>query len=159
MHSAKVHVPKYLIATVLLLSLSIIPLKHSSTLASNNSTNIIDQRMQLFKQSEKSIRAIRHYIKAGEIDLAANETEFHIKWSTEMHDYFPVGSQASTNNISKASGDIWNNWEKFINYKLEYQKKAEALKVALKLQDDGLVKQSFFDMASACKSCHQSFRN
>lgn len=159
MHSAKVHVPKYLIATVLLLSLSIIPLKYSSTLASNNSTNIIDQRMQLFKQSEKSIRAIRHYIKAGEIDLAANETEFHIKWSTEMHNYFPVGSQASTNNISKASGDIWNNWEKFINYKLEYQKKAEALKVALKLQDDGLVKQSFFDMASACKSCHQSFRN
>ena len=159
MHSAKVHVPKYLIATVLLLSLSIIPLKHSSTLASNNSTNIIDQRMQLFKQSEKSIRAIRHYIKAGEIDLAANEIEFHIQWSTEMHDYFPVGSQASVSNNSRAAGDIWNNWEKFLNYKLEYQKKAEALKVALKLQDDGLVKQSFFDMASACKSCHQSFRN
>ena len=159
MHSANVHMSKYLIATFLLLSLSIVPLKYSSILASNNSTNIIDQRMQLFKQSEKSIRAIRQYIKSGEIDLAANETEFHIKWSTEMHDYFPVGSQASTNNISKAAGDIWNNWEKFINYKLEYQKKAEALKVALQLQDDGLVKQSFVDMASACKSCHQSFRN
>ena len=159
MQIAKIHLSKYLIATVLLLSLSIIPLKYSSTLASNNSTNIIDQRMQLFKQSEKSLRTIRQYIKAGEIDLAANEIQFHIKWSTEMHDYFPVGSQASVSNTSRAAGDIWNNWEKFLNYKLEYQKKAEALKFALQLQDEGLVKQSFVDMASACKSCHQSFRN
>ena len=97
---------------------------YSSTLASNNSTNVIDQRMQLFKQSEKSIRAIRHYIKAGEIELAAKETEFHIKWATEMHDYFPVGSQASINDNSKASGDIWNDWEKFLSYKSEYQKAA-----------------------------------
>ena len=82
MQSAKVHVSKYLIGTVLLLSLSIVPLKYSSTLASNNSTNIIDQRMQLFKQSEKSLSTIRQYIKAGEIDLAANEIQFHIKWST-----------------------------------------------------------------------------
>ena len=159
MHSAKVHVPKYLIATVLLLSLSIIPLKHSSTLASNNSTNIIDQRMQLFKQSEKSIRAIRHYIKAGEIELAAKETEFHIRWATKMHDYFPVGSQAAVNNNSKAGGDIWNDWEKFLSYKSEYQKEAEALKVALLLKDEAMIKQSFVAMASTCKSCHQSFRN
>ena len=159
MQIAKIHLSKYLIAIVLLLSLLIIPLMYSSTLASNNSTNVIDQRMQLFKQSEQSIRAIRHYIKAGEIDLAANEIEFHIQWSTEMHDYFPVGSQASVSNNSRAAGDIWNNWEKFLNYKLEYQKKAEALKFALQLQDDGLVRQSFMDMASACKSCHQSFRN
>ena len=128
MQIAKIHLSKYLIAIVLLLSLLIIPLMYSSTLASNNSTNVIDQRMQLFKQSEKSIRAIRHYIKAGEIDLAANEIEFHIQWSTEMHDYFPVGSQASVSNNSRAAGDIWNNWEKFLNYKLEYQKKQKHLK-------------------------------
>jgi cytochrome c556 len=120
---------------------------------------MLDQRMQLFKQSGKSIKAISSHIKAGEIELAAKETEFHIKWATEMHDYFPVGSQASISNNSKAGGDIWNDWEKFLSYKLEYQKEAEALKSALLLKNEATKKQSFVAMASACKSCHQSFRN
>ena len=58
---------------------------------------------------------IRHYIQAGEIDIATNEIEFHIQWSNEIHDYFPVGSQASVNNKSRAAGNIWNNWQKFLN--------------------------------------------
>ena len=148
-----------LIAAVWLLSLTILPAEYSSTFASDNLTNIIDQRMQLFKQSGKSIKAISSHIKAGEIELAAKETEFHIKWATEMHDYFPVGSQASIINNSKASGDIWNDWEKFLSYKSEYQKEAEALKSALLLKNEATIKQSFVAMASACKSCHQSFRN
>ena len=148
-----------LIAAVWLLSLIILPAEHSSTFASDNLTNIIDQRMQLFKQSGKSIKVISSHIKAGEIELAAKETEFHIKWATEMHDYFPVGSQASISNNSKAGGDIWNDWEKFLSYKSEYQKEAEALKSALLLKNEATIGQSFVAMASACKSCHQSFRN
>ena len=148
-----------LIAAVWLLSLTILPTEYSSTFASENLTNIIEQRMQLFKQSGKSIKVISSHIKAGEIELAAKETEFHIKWATEMHDYFPVGSQASIKNNSKAGGDIWNDWEKFLSYKSEYQKEAEALKSALLLKNEATIKQSFIAMASACKSCHQSFRN
>ena len=115
--------------------------------------------MQLFKQSGKSIKAISSHIKAGEIELAAKETEFHIRWATKMHDYFLVGSQASIHNNSKAGGDIWNDWEKFLSYKSEYQKEAEALKSALLLKNEATIKESFVAMASACKSCHQSFRN
>ena len=159
MNFVKVLLSKGLIAAVWLLSLTILPAEYFSTFASDNLTSIIDQRMQLFKQSGKSIKAISSHIKAGEIELAANETEFHIKWATKMHDYFPVGSQASINNNSKAGGDIWNDWEKFLSYKSEYQKEAEALKVALLLKDEAMIKQSFVAMASACKSCHQSFRN
>ena len=159
MNFLKVPLSKGLIAAVWLLSLAIFPAEHSSTFASDNLTNIIDQRMQLFKQSGKSIKVISSYIKAGEIELAAKETEFHIKWATKMHDYFPVGSQASIKNNSKAGGDIWNDWEKFLSYKSEYQKEAEALKVALLLKDEAMIKQSFVAMASACKNCHQSFRN
>ena len=155
----KVLLSKGLIAAVWLLSLTTLPAVYSSTFASDNLTSIIDQRMQLFKQSGKSIKAISSHIKAGEIELAAKETEFHIKWATKMHDYFPVGSQASIKNNSKAGGDIWNDWEKFLSYKSEYQKEAEALKVALLLKDEAMIKQSFVAMASACKSCHQSFRN
>lgn len=159
MNFVKGPLSKGLIAAVWLLSLTTLPAVYSSTFASDNLTSIIDQRMQLFKQSGKSIKAISSHIKAGEIELAANETEFHIKWATKMHDYFPVGSQASINNNSKAGGDIWNDWEKFLSYKSEYQKEAEALKVALLLKDEAMIKQSFVAMASACKSCHQSFRN
>ena len=159
MNFVKVPLSKGLIKLVWLLSLTILPAEYSSTFASGNLTSIIDQRMQLFKQSEKSIKAISSHIKAGEIELAAKETEFHIKWATEMHDYFPVGSQASIKNNSKAGGDIWNDWEKFLSYKSEYQKEAEALKVALLMKDEAMIKQSFVAMASACKSCHQSFRN
>ena len=150
---------KGLIAAVWLLSLTTLPAVYSSTFASDNLTNIIDQRMQLFKQSGKSIKAISSHIKAGEIELAAKETEFHIRWATKMHDYFPVGSQASIHNNSKAGGDIWNDWEKFLSYKSEYQKEAEALKSALLLKNEATIKESFVAMASACKSCHQSFRN
>ena len=110
--------------------------------------------MQLFKQSGKSIKAIRFHINAGEIELAANETEFHIKWAIKMHDYFLVGSQASINNNSKAGGDIWNDWEKILSYKSEYQKEAEALKAALLSKDKAIIKQRFVAMASACKSFH-----
>lgn len=150
---------KALVAAVWLLSLTILHAKYFSTSASDNLTNIIDQRIQLFKQSGKSIRAINIHIKAGEIELAANETEFHITWATEMHDYFPVGSQASINNNSKASGDIWNNWEKFLSIKSKYQIEAKALKAALLAKDKAIIKQSFLAIASTCKSCHQSFRN
>ena len=148
-----------LIAAVWLLSLTTLPAVYSSTFALDNLTSIIDQRMQLFKQSGKSIKVISSHIKAGEVELAAKETEFHIRWATKMHDYFPVGSQAAVNNNSKAGGDIWNDWEKFLSYKSEYQKEAEALKVALLLKDEAMIKQSFVAMASACKSCHKSFRN
>lgn len=159
MNFVKGPLSKDLIAAVWLLSLTTLPAVYSSTFASDNLTSIIDQRMQLFKQSGKSIKAISSHIKAGEIELAAKETEFHIKWATEMHNYFPVGSQASIKNNSKAGGDIWNDWEKFLSYKSEYQKEAEALKVAFLLKDEAMIKQSFVAMASACKSCHQSFRN
>ena len=159
MNFVKGPLSKDLIAAVWLLSLTTLPAVYSSTFASDNLTSIIDQRMQLFKQSGKSIKAISSHIKAGEIELATKETEFHIKWATEMHDYFPVGSQASIKNNSKAGGDIWNDWEKFLSYKSEYQKEAEALKVAFLLKDEAMIKQSFVAMASACKSCHQSFRN
>ena len=159
MNFVKFPLAKGLIAAVWLLSLTIFPAEYSSTFASDNLTNIIDQRMQLFKQSGKSIKAISFHIKAGEIELATKETKFHIRWATKMHDYFPVGSQASLNNNSKASGDIWNDWEKFLSYKSEYQKQAKALKSALLLKNKETIKESFVAMASACKSCHQSFRN
>tara|TARA_B110000971_G_C19675819_1_gene348777 strand:- start:176 stop:457 length:282 start_codon:yes stop_codon:yes gene_type:complete len=85
--------------------------------------------MQLFKQSGKSIKAIRFHINAGEIELAANETEFHIKWAIKMHDYFLFGSQASINNNSKAGGDIWNDWEKFLVTNQNIKKKRRRLKL------------------------------
>ena len=159
MNFVKGPLSKGLIAAVWLLSLTTLPAVYSSTFALDNLTSIIDQRMQLFKQSGKSIKAISSHIKAGEIELAAKETEFHIKWATKMHDYFPVGSQASIHNNSKAGGDIWNDWEKFLSYKSEYQKEAEALKRALILENEATIKQSFVAMASASKNCHQSFRN
>lgn len=67
-----------LVVALWFLSLTILPNENSSTLASANQISIIDQRMQLFKQSAKSIKEIKLHIKAGEIELATNKTEFHI---------------------------------------------------------------------------------
>ena len=105
------------------------------------------------------MKALREAIKTEDLSGAQKAVNFHIDWSGKLISYFPSESGASMNNNSDASGDIWEDFERFQKMNLDYAQATSRLNSALVLSDFELASKNFFSMAKACKDCHETFRN
>jgi cytochrome c556 len=76
-----------------------------------------------------------------------------------MLSYFPKGSEASIDNHSSASGDIWDNFQYF--EKLVNDKQVGIGQIILSAQnkDNAQVVDAIRQITNTCNSCHQQFRN
>ena len=130
-----------------------------STVSPLASGDVIRDRQLNFKLSKKSMKALREAIKTEDLSGAQKAVNFHIDWSGKLISYFPPESGASMNNNSDASGDIWEDFERFQKMNLDYAQATSRLNSALVLSDFELASKNFFSMAKACKACHETFRN
>jgi len=81
------------------------------------------------------------------------------KWASEMHKYFPKGSEASTSNKSEASDNIWTDSEGFKKAIKKFEiSSAKLIKISQNKNIDDTV-SSFREVAASCKGCHKQFRN
>ena len=85
----------------------------------------------MFKTSGKNIKKLNKHIRAGDINEAIHLIDFHVMWSEEMHLLFPIGSEASTSNVSDASLDIWTVSAEFKNSVRRHNMSSKALKESL----------------------------
>ena len=63
--------------------------------------------------AENKIMEIREALKKQNFSKIIIEAKILKEWSNKMVSYFPVGSEASEDNYSAASADIWNNLKHF----------------------------------------------
>ena len=125
-------------------------------LAHEGATGVIKERMDKFKMSKKMMQTIHRSIQNEDFETIGKSGITLLKWSKEMINYFPEGSEVAP---SEASGDIWLDPEGF-------KKAVNKFELAsLKLVDNSKEKNfdktvvAFRGLARTCKGCHQKFRN
>ena len=121
--------------------------------------HVIKKRVAKFKEASENLKFLRHAIRQSNYEDAKKLLKFHEEWSMMIPDSFPLGSEASVNNKSDASYEIWNYFEKFVFYSSDYHDRVLKLKSALDSGQKSNVSKAFGAMATSCKSCHSMFRN
>ena len=127
--------------------------------SNDSATGIIKERMEKFQESKNLMRTINKSLSDNNFDIISQSAEKLNQWASEMHKYFPKGSEASASNKSQASGDIWSDPEGFKKAVKKFEiASAKLIKISQNKNIDDIV-SSFREVAASCKGCHQQFRN
>ena len=130
-----------------------------SSYSHEGATGIIKERMEKFQESKNLMRTINKSLSDNNFDIISQSAEKLNQWASEMHKYFPKGSEASASNKSQASGDIWSDPEGFKKAVKKFEiASAKLIKISQNKNIDDTV-SSFREVAGSCKGCHQKFRN
>ena len=143
---------------ILLVGLTAV-LFNSISIATVSVEEAIQKRIEMFQASKANIKKLRKLIRVDDATEAFQLLDFHVKWSEEMLQLFPPGSEASTSNSSDASSDIWDNPIGFKNAIKQYNSKSKELRKSLKGAVSASINENFKSFAGTCKSCHKQFRN
>ena len=126
-----------------------------TTLAHTGATGIIKERMDFFSRSKDNLRAIKSYLKVGDLDSITPLAKEIRDWAIKMPDYFPKGSDGKP---SEASPKIWVDFENFVKSAKANQVAAQKLFSATEKGDLSESIGSFKELAATCKSCHKVYR-
>ena len=81
-----------------------------SALAHSGATGIVKERMDMFKRSQKNLKAIKSHIRAEDYGSIAKLADEIREWAVKMPEYFPEGSNVKP---SEASPNIWEDFSGF----------------------------------------------
>ena len=125
-------------------------------LAHEGATGVIKERMDKFKMSKKMMKTIHRSIQNEDFETIGKSGITLLKWSKEMINYFPEGSEVAP---SEASGDIWLDPEGFKKAVNKFE--LASLKLVNNSKEKNFDKTvvAFRGLARTCKGCHQKFRN
>ena len=126
-----------------------------SALAHSGATGIVKERMDMFKRSQKNLKAIKSHIRAEDYDSIAKLADEIREWATKMPEYFPQGSNIKP---SEASPKIWEDFSGFKRAAMKNETATKKLISAAEAGDQTAVVEGFKAVASSCKSCHQSYK-
>ena len=127
--------------------------------SNEGATNIIKERMGKFQESKNLMKTINKSLSENNFDIISLSAEKLNKWGSEMHKYFPKGSEASSSNKSQASDNIWSDPEGFKKAVKKFEiTSAKLIKISQNLNIDDTV-SSFREVAASCKGCHEQYRN
>ena len=120
------------------------------------SADVISDRKAGFRENVTALKAIRAAMKNNDMETISQNADKVAAWFAVMPSYFPEGSGEGD---TKASPQIWNDWDKFTRFSAEAEQFAVDLSTAAKNNDKKAVKEDFSNVAGTCKSCHFSFKS
>ena len=126
-----------------------------SALAHSGATGIVKERMDMFKRSQKNLKAIKSHIRGEDYGSIAKLADEIREWAVKMPEYFPEGSNIKP---SEASPKIWEDFSGFKRAAMKNETATKKLISAAKAEDQTAVVEAFKAVASSCKSCHQSYK-
>jgi cytochrome c556 len=126
-----------------------------SALAHSGATGIVKERMDMFKRSQKNLKAIKSHIRAEDYGSLAKLADEIREWAIKMPEYFPEGSNIKP---SEASPKIWEDFSGFKRAAMKNETATKRLIAAAEAGDQTAVVEGFKAVASSCKSCHQSYK-
>lgn len=116
---------------------------------------MVKERMENFKQSKASMKAIKSALRAGDFETIAVEARSINIWANNLVDHFPDGSNPPP---SEALGRIWDEFEQFKDRAGAQMEASFQLRAAAENRDMDASTQSFSDLAQTCKACHDDYR-
>lgn len=126
-----------------------------SALAHSGATGIVKERMDMFKRSQKNLKAIKSHIRGEDYGSIAKLADEIREWAVKMPEYFPEGSNIKP---SEASPKIWEDFSGFKRAAMKNETATKKLIAAAEAGDQTAVVEGFKAVASSCKSCHQSYK-
>jgi len=141
------------IRTVLVVTLSLTAF--SQLYAHTGATGVVKERMENFKQSKASMKAIKSALRAGDFDTISAEASSINIWANNLVDHFPDGSNPPP---SEALGRIWEEFEQFKDRAGAQVDASSQLLVAAENRDIDGSTESFSELAQTCKACHDDYR-
>jgi cytochrome c556 len=127
----------------------------AGALAHKGATGIVKERMDMFKRSQKNLKAIKFYIRSEDYGSIAKLADEIREWAIKMPEYFPDGSNVKP---SEASPKIWEDFDGFKRAAMKNEMATTKLIVAAEAGDQTAVVDGFKALASTCKSCHQAYK-
>ena len=121
--------------------------------------NIIMERINNFKNTEKSLKKITKFAKINKFDKVIIEAQLIQKWFVKISSFFPKGTQASMSNNSDASSDIWSNFDKFLKLAMNTQVYSQNIIKAAKEENISSLSIAISETSKSCTQCHRLFRN
>ena len=124
-----------------------------------DSFEIIDHRQKEMKIAQTLTRDINAKLLVNDFTGAVTSAQKIVTWSRNLRQLFPEGSEASVQNLSSASSDIWENPKAFQKAIDTSEKMATDLFNALsegQLEEAKLIGSK---LPLTCSACHQRFRN
>ena len=122
-------------------------------------SEIIDHRQKEMKFAQTLTREINAKLLVNDFTGAVTTAQKIVNWSRNLRELFPEGSEASVQNLSSASSDIWENPTAF----------QKAIDTSIKMANDlfNALSEGQLENAKAigsrlpmtCSACHQRFRN
>ena len=126
-----------------------------SALAHSGATGIVKERMDMFKRSQKNLKAIKSHIRGEDYGSIAKLADEIREWAIQMPEYFPEGSNVKP---TEASPNIWQDFGGFKRAAMKNEMATTKLIAAAEAGDQTAVVDAFKRVASSCKSCHQSYK-
>ena len=126
-----------------------------SALAHSGATGIVKERMDMFKRSQKNLKAIKSHVRGEDYGSIAKLADEIREWAVKMPEYFPEGSNIKP---SEASPKIWEDFSGFKRAAMKNETATKKLIAAAEAGDQTAVVEGFKAVALSCKSCHQSYK-
>ena len=124
--------------------------------AHEGAKGIIKERMDKFKMSKNLMKKINKGLQNDDFLTIEKSAQTLLKWSKEMPNYFPEGSDTPP---SEASSDIWLDPEGFKKAIKNFELASLQLITQSQNKNFDMTVNSFRSLAKTCKGCHQKFRN
>ena len=124
-----------------------------------DSFEIIDHRQKEMKIAQTLKRDIKLKLLVNDLTGAVTSAQKIVNWSRNLRQLFPKGSEASVQNLSSASSDIWENTKAFQKAIDTSEKTATDLFNALSEGQLENAKAIGGRLPLTCSACHQKFRN
>ena len=124
-----------------------------------DSFEIIDHRQKEMKVAQTLTRDINAKLLVNDFTGAVTSAQKIVNWSRNLRQLFPEGSEASVQNLSSASSDIWENPKAFQKAIETSEKIAIDLFNALSEGQLENAKAIVNRLPMTCSACHQRFRN
>lgn len=138
--------------------------------AHEGADGIIKLRMESMKSMGEYSKAVADMLK-GKSDFDSkvfqDASDAFIRHGQDIPTQFPDTPESREDQISEASPDIWNDWQKFASFAEQFSEDSRRLEslVARLEPTDTLdsattreVRAAFFKTVKSCSGCHKRFR-
>ena len=128
----------------------------AASYAHKDATDIVKERMDLFKKSQQDIKALYASIRSDELEDIRTNAVALAQWGAVMPDYFPEGSGGG---LSEASAEIWKDFDGFKDAAKTFEAAALSVVAAVDQGDKEAIISAAKSVGDSCKSCHRKFKN
>ena len=129
--------------------------RYTTAWSHSGATGVVKERMDQFKDSKASVKALKKALKAQDFTTITKEAASINLWAKQLTKLFPAGSNPHP---SEALDNIWQEFDQFERKAKDQIDASEKLNQAGIAKDISAAREAFKALTQTCKSCHNDYR-